>query len=113
MNAGETFDEPLNPALFEAPKPRVPRPERTSAAPTLAPSGDFVVGKPQNMREPKNPLQGMEKEGKQKGGGFWMKLIGAVVGGLICGVIGFFAGGPLGAAIGFAAGAVGGWMVTH
>lgn len=64
------------------------------------------------MREPKNPLT---REDKPKGhGSNWLiKVIGAVLGGLLCGVAGFFLGGPIGAAAGFAAGAIGGWMVTH
>lgn len=103
----QAFDEPINPALFEAPKAKEPQ-----ARAQLAPGGDFVVGKPQNMREPKNPLTREDKP-KGHGSGWLVKIIGAVLGGLLCGVLGFFVGGPIGAAAGFAAGAIGGWMVTH
>lgn len=108
-SAKQSFDEPIAPAVFSAPEPGEP----AQAPPArLAPKGDFVVGSPQDYREPKNPLTEEDKP-KGKGSKLLWKVIGAVVGGALCGILGFFLGGPVGAAIGFAAGAVGGWMVTH
>lgn len=108
-SAKQSFDEPIYPAVFSAPAPGEP----AEAPPVrLASKGDFVIGSPQDYREPKNPLAEDDKP-KGKGSRWLWKVIGAAVGGVLCGVLGFFLGGPIGAAIGFAAGAVGGWMVTH
>lgn len=108
LDARGQFDEPIDPMVFTP----LPKAEAAPAAPTLKPVGDFVVGKPQRLSEPKNPLNEKD-EPKKKGGGWGIKILGALIGGLLCGALGFFVGGPIGAAVGFAAGAVGGWMVTH
>lgn len=101
------FDEPIDPTIF-APLPKA---KDAPPVPTLKPTGNFVVGSPQRLKEPKNPLN-EKNELKKKGRGWGMKLLGGLIGGLLCGALGFFLGGPVGAAVGFAAGAVGGWMVT-
>lgn len=101
------FDEPIDPTIFSP----LERPKGAPPVPTLKPAADFVVGRPQRLREPKNPLN-EKNEPKKSGGGWGMKLLGGLIGGLLCGALGFFLGGPVGAAVGFAAGALGGWMVT-
>ncbi|MCX5789775.1 MAG: hypothetical protein NTX64_14920 [Elusimicrobia bacterium] len=108
-SAGRTFDEPVDHSLFAAPAaPAAP-------VPTLRPSGDFVVGGPQRLSEPNNPLPKRSDGRTGDGGGsmgWGMRALGVLLGGLLCGGLGFLLGGPLGAAIGFAGGAIGGWFAT-
>lgn len=110
LDARGQFDEPIDPMVFTP----LPKGETVAEVPTLRPAGDFVVGKPQQLSEPKNPIDEKDEPKDKGGGGGWkMKLLGAILGGLIVGGLGFLVGGPIGAAVGFASGAIGGWSVTH
>ena len=108
--AARTFDEPIDHSMFAEPS----APAAAAPVPTLQPANDFVVGSPRWMSEPENPLPKGPEGKKSDSGGmkFGMRLLGAVLGGLLCGGLGFFLAGPLGAAIGFAGGALGGWFAT-
>ncbi|MBI4347244.1 MAG: hypothetical protein HY553_10340 [Elusimicrobia bacterium] len=111
--AREAFDEPIDPAVFAPPSPAPVPADAPPPRPGLVKAkGDFVVGSPQEYREPKNPLTREDKP-KARHGGFLLKLLGAAIGAALGGVVGFFLGGPVGAALGAAAGGIGGWFVTH
>lgn len=105
QGAGEAF-EPIDETIFEP----VERP-RAQLEPH---PGDLVVGKPQKLREPKNPLdaKGELKSQKSGSGGFFSKLLWALGFAVLTAGVGFLVGGPIGAAIGGVIGGVIGWTAA-